>query len=354
MANAFRGTLFRQRLDNVLASYARTATRHQVASLPVSIEGDITSNAKLLRECSLGLTEEQIALTLQMINTDWSQPLDHGEPLHHFCEPGCCGTEREFRARMRLVLDGLFAHLFACPLLYRWKNFDEACTWVARGMVIRGLLKQVWGLCKQDAADSLDDLVALQAMDEDNPDMNPSLRQQVRVAKVMGLLSEPDAAARCLKTLLVSRPLTTYMDKMAFLETCRSRFRLRLRGFEMKESKCTLSTLDDIVELALDVIQGRAGRSVVAEFSKMLTTPCSDAMWYDHLGLGKAGCVELLLIGAADGYRRLVLPFMCQPWQLLGMSTQSPAAALASMEAQRAQHGGCAACMDPLFSKASA
>ncbi|CAE7874586.1 unnamed protein product, partial [Symbiodinium necroappetens] len=165
-------------------------------------EADIASNAKLLKECSLELTEEQLDLTLQMLNTDWCQPLDPGEPLRHYCAPGCCASTKAFRLRMRAVLDGLFAHLFACPLLYRWKNFDEACTWVARGMVIRGLLKQIWGLCKQDAADNLEDLVSLQAMDEDNPDMNPSLRQQVRVAKVMGLLSEPDAAARFLKTLL--------------------------------------------------------------------------------------------------------------------------------------------------------
>ncbi|CAE7274512.1 unnamed protein product [Symbiodinium sp. CCMP2592] len=251
MANAFRGTLFRQRLDNVLASFARSAVRHEVASLPPSTEQEVASNTLLLRECSLGLTEDQVALTLQMLNTDWCQPLEHGEPLRHYCEPGCCASARDFRKRMRLVLDGLFAHLFACPLLYRWKNFDEACTFVARGMVIRGLLKHIWGLCKQDAADSLEDLVALQALDEDNPDMNPSLRQQIRVAKVMGLLSEPDAAARFLKTLLVSRPLTSFMDKMSFLETCRSRFRLRMRGLQLPHSKCTHSTLDDIVGLAL-------------------------------------------------------------------------------------------------------
>lgn len=195
--------------------------------------------------------------------------------------------------------------------------------------------------------------MALQALDEDSPDVNPSLRQQIRVAKVMGLLSEPDAAARFLKTLLVSRPLTSYMDKMAFLETCRSRFRLRMRGLKLPQSQCTHATLDDIVQLALEVTQGRAGRAVVADFATMLTSPPSDVMWYNQLGLGKASCMELLLIGAADGYRRLVLPFSCQPWQLLGVSTGTPEAALASMEAQCRQHANCDQCSDPLFSKVS-
>ncbi|CAE7274608.1 unnamed protein product [Symbiodinium sp. CCMP2592] len=83
----------------------------------------------------------------------------------------------------------------------------------------------------------------------------------------------------------------------------------------------------------------------------MLTTPPSDVTWYNHLGLGKASCVELLMIGAADGYRRLVLPYMCQPWQLLGVSTSTAASALASMEAQCRQHSNCHECSDPLFSK---
>ena len=352
MAHAFKGTVFRQRLDNVLGLLARRATRREVASLPASTEQAIRDNAALLELCSVGLDEEQRGLILQMLNSSWTQTLGNGEALQHECPPGCCGSQRIFHKKMRQVLNALFSNLFPCPLLYRWKNFDEACAWVARGMLIQGLLRVVWALCKQESADN--EFMELQALDEDNPDMNPSLRQQVRVAKVMSMLAEPDSAARFLKTLLVSRPLTTYMDKVGFLETCRARFRLRMRGLKLPlpHSQCQHSGLNEIVALALDIIQGRAGRGVIADFGRMLAAPPNDVLWHTHLGLRKADCVDLLLIGAADGFRRLVLPYMCQPWQLFSTVNQSVDAALASFQALRAQNAACEKCQDPMFAKA--
>ena len=139
------------------------------------------------------------------------------------------------------------------------------------------------------------------------------------------------------------------MDKMSFLETVRSRYRMRLSGLALPESKCTRSTQDDMVDLGLEVFLGRAGRAVVAEFGEMLLTAPDDIIWH---GLDKRDCVELLLISGADSFRRLVLPFACLPWQLFGAVKQAPEAAFATLQALTRQHGQCPKCADPMFSKA--
>ena len=189
MANATKGTLFRQRLDNVLQSMVQKAERLEVVTLPASTREATRKNAQLLEMCSADLDEDQRALVLQIFNTDWDEQMSSTDHIKHICEPGCCSSMGVFRRRVKEALDALFGHLFPVPLLYRWKGFDEACAWTARGLLLKGLLRVIWALCKSDSADHPEML----ALDEDNPDMNPSLQQQVRVAKVMQLLSEPDS-----------------------------------------------------------------------------------------------------------------------------------------------------------------
>ena len=152
----------------------------------------------LLQMCSTDICEDDRELILTMLNTSWLDKFEPGQHLLHICEPGCCGNDAAFRCRLRKVLDTMFSHLFTAPLLYRWKNFDGACEYVARGMVVQNLMRAVWALCKNDNADFLEDLHQ-STMDLDNPDNNPSACQQVRVAKVFQLLCEPDATAPWLK-----------------------------------------------------------------------------------------------------------------------------------------------------------
>ena len=213
MANATRATQFRQKLDKVLNSLAQQAQRQVVASLPPSM-GDLRRrHAHMLNLVSGGLDEDQQELVLQMLNTDWRETLEPGDRLHHVCEPGCCSSESSFHLRMKQVLQLLFSHLFSAPLLYRWKGFDEACAYVARGMVIRKLLRTIWTLsCKADRAghsDAFAEQAQAQQLDEDHADACPSIKQQIRVSKVMQLLAEDDATDPCPKKRFVRRVLPT-------------------------------------------------------------------------------------------------------------------------------------------------
>ena len=162
--------------------------------MPTSIQECRRRHVALLQVCSTDISEADRELILTMLNTSWLDTFEPGQSLLHICEPGCCGNDAAFRCRLRKALDCMFSHLFTAPLLYRWKNFDGACEYVARGMVVRNLMRAVWALCKNDNADFVEDLQQA-TMDLDNPDNNPSACQQVRVAKVFQLLCEPDATA---------------------------------------------------------------------------------------------------------------------------------------------------------------
>ena len=151
----------------------------------------------------------------------------------------------------------------------------------------------------------------------------------------------------------MTRPLSNYMDRVSFAEVARSRLRLRSRGLELKESRCQHHmNPKNVAELTIDIMTGVSGWKVIDEFQQYLEAPSEDPMWHHELGVRKRDCVSLLVIGAADAYRRLILPSQCLPWRLFTVVNQSPPDALATMRQLKTTYTGCTHCMDPLFAQA--
>ena len=129
---------------------------------------------------------------------------------------------------------------------------------------------------------------------------------------------------------------------------------MKQQGLCLPNSKCQHSNTEAIVKLNLEVLSGEAGRTAVAGFCDMLLAPPNDEAWFPQLGiLTKASCLDLLFLGAADAYRRLVMPYGCLPWNMLRIVRQSPHAALATLKALQQQYRSCGHCIDPVFSQAA-
>ena len=193
--NATKATQFRSRMDNVISTLAQRSRRQLVAALPPSVRELQRRHNDQLLLCSSSMDGDDRALVLQMLNDDWQEPIERSGYLTHLCAPGCCSSENVFKTKMKRCLNILFSSLFSPPLLYRWKGFDEAAEFVTRGLMIKGLLRHIWKQCQQESSDFISELLEAQAMDEDCPEANPSVRQQIRMRKVMQLLAEPDALA---------------------------------------------------------------------------------------------------------------------------------------------------------------
>ena len=186
MAHASGTSLFRQRLEGGIASLVKAAKRSEVLALPQTTRDAVGRNAKKLKLFSTYLAEDDVDLILSMLNADWAEPMDEG--LVHMCTPDCCTSDMDFQRRMTSALRAAFGGGFEVPLLYRWKGFEAAAEFAARGVGVHGLLLSLWRSCRSDVGDITYDNTEL--LDEDSPDSNPAYKQQVRMSKVQLLLAD--------------------------------------------------------------------------------------------------------------------------------------------------------------------
>ncbi|CAK9027903.1 unnamed protein product [Durusdinium trenchii] len=193
---------FRQRYDTALDLLASNVDRICVGVLPERVRLSMKQNMSMLQACSHGLTEDDQGFIVSMLNESWLTELPPTGRISHYCHPECCRNTEECNSRMRRTLDLLLGHLFEVPLLYRWKHFEPALHFVARGLAAHSVLCWLWGQClsNEQLDGEVDDIAT---MSEDNPDVAPSLRQKIRVTKVMKLLRDELALVTFAKGLRI-------------------------------------------------------------------------------------------------------------------------------------------------------
>ena len=154
------------------------------------------------------------------------------------------------------------------------------------------------------------------------------------------------------KALVISRPLTNFMDQVSYAETAQTRLRLKSIGLELPGSKCP-SSRDEVIEVNLNILIGGAGQGAIAEYRKLLESPATADNWFADLGVSKDDSLPLLLIGICEAWRRLVLPYSSLPWQLLRVARMDVDDALDLVAALQKQHCSCPRCSDPMCAEAS-
>eukprot|EP00435_Cladocopium_sp_Y103_P046102 s1002_g13.t1 len=289
-----QSSLFRTRFESALDYVAARADHMCVAMMPDRVMQNKARNRLKLQLCSAPMTEEEQDFILSMMNEDWDLDIESSGQIVHYCEPGCCHSDESFHARMRKALEIAFGSFFEPPLMYRWKGWEPASHYLTRGLAIHKLLVFFWLRCmssddRQAAADGMEDL------QEDSPDASP--------------------AAMFVKSIIVTKPLSDLMDQISLVESIRHRLRMRRCGLGLADSQVQ-HTEEDLAELNLRLISGEEGCKTVANFCSILLSPNMGSqlgVW----GIPVLECVDSILLGMADTWRRTVLPFQCQPWQCL-------------------------------------
>ena len=123
------------------------------------------------------------------------------------------------------------------PLLYRWKAFEPACSYAMRGVVVHKLYLRLHRamMTKRKMKDEAAE------WDEDDPDINPGLKQEIRMAKTVKLIHGATYLSDLSKARLISKPLADYMSELSLLESCRRRLYLRAMKFSLPGSKAASS-----------------------------------------------------------------------------------------------------------------
>ena len=148
----------------------------------------------------------------------------------------------------------------------------------------------------------------------------------------------------------MTQPLSQFMDQVSYVEVAQTRLRLRSSGLELRESRCQQNRAE-VALMNLQLVTGGTGNNVADGYCNLLQLPQSHPVWCSDLGVSKQDCLPLLFVGACDGWRRLVLPYDCMPWQLLKVLSMEPAAALDFAADLQKQHCRCSRCRDSGFSQ---
>ena len=346
MAHVSQSTLFRQRLHAAIKLLAQQAERHEVASLPDTIVAGINDNRKKLSICASDLTDAQQDQLLGMLNHRWSEPLTDGK-LQHWCAPGCCSSLPEMRAKMEEALMSSLGNGFEVPLLYRWKHFEPAVDYTLRNTAMHGLLAHIWPQCMNSKQD---DILLEQVVDDDAPDLDPSIKQQVRLTRVYRLLCQPDTLAKLAQCVVLTRPLAAFMDRASLVDTVRHRFYLRVRGLN-PPSNCPYGE-EELRSMNLDLLTGERGLEVVQQYYHLLLSEPESADWFPEFDLPYTKCILLIFTTMCDSWRRLVLPYQSITSSCLRIASMSSQEGLEFLWREQQKVGACILCKDQHFAQA--
>ena len=117
----------------------------------------------------------------------------------------CCQNRAEALAKGLKLAVGFFMQNFSVPLLYRWKHYDEAASYIKAGCLIHALLPRALANLKTTATH--DDLIEL----VEQPDLSAAVQQLLHSndnAEEINELEESFTARNAKRTSLVQREMT--------------------------------------------------------------------------------------------------------------------------------------------------
>ena len=167
-------------------------------------------------------------------------------------------------------------------------------------------------------------------MVDETPDETGELscvaKQQRRLRTTVGFVESPKSKIDLTHALVVGKPLEHYMNSAFALDKKMTRL-----NFEMKAAGSGAMP-QSLVDLVADVrkhvhkfITGRAGHTVVLEYTELLQAPLQSERWTvlgpdctstDYL---EAYVTNVALLG--DSWRRLEFKFLCSPWDVFDLAT---------------------------------
>ena len=149
-----------------------------------------------------------------------------------------------------------------------------------------------------------------------------------------------------LKSVVLTRPISNYMDHLSFLETVRIRTRLRLQGI-LSNSQCKMLP-DEFILANMRMITGDCGLETIHDYFNILQSP-EDLQWSTDFALNPNECLPIVLTAMCDAWRRLVLPFSGMPWKLFRLADMSDEDGLRFLHSSGLEAGSCQKCQDPFF-----
>lgn len=189
LTRAMKSTRFQERFSTAVDTLANKLVRRTVPCVPPMVQEWLDEFQNFRSMALAGIPRGDQSVCLQIFNNIWFQDgvvndCSFAHTWCHWCGPGCCSDEIEFRARAKQALRALLQVFPDVPLLYRWKHFEPCLQYVIRGSMCHRVLQYCLLACS-----SPDNQAKLEALDQDSPDLSFSVKQEVRLSKAIAMLT---------------------------------------------------------------------------------------------------------------------------------------------------------------------
>lgn len=134
--------------------------------------------ANFLREFAAGVHPAKIAALLMIDNGDMTS-----DRFVHICL-GCCDSKMAAFEKMYAVLLAVLIRGYPVPLLYRWKHYEPAKGYLARGLGLHNVLRQVMDCMKSGKSAYIEDLLGKGATGETHAQENAERQNKAGGAAV--------------------------------------------------------------------------------------------------------------------------------------------------------------------------
>ena len=196
--------------------------RHRVNQLPAGARHWKMLNHLKLNRCFLGV-DAGFAIEFELFfNHHYGS-----DDVIHWCLGCCDNDEAAFDNALRL-LEIALCSFYDVPLLYRWKHFPLAVSYVKLGMTPHKILLRVMRLVLQDL--TAEKLAEYQRMDERDMELDPATKQRVRSSKVKKMLEDDRLPARLTTACAITSPITHVMSEQFEMAERAQHLRLAMRS----------------------------------------------------------------------------------------------------------------------------
>lgn len=337
LSHLFECLSFRKAFATSMASVVSSSFIYlQTAELPPQAEKWAKTRASLKKfyNSDSKLRRAQLDKCMQFLNGDYES-----ESVFHFCidngqDPPCCSDRQDSLKKALQLIVPFFARGYAAPLLYRFKHYSPAVSYIRLGCACHSLLiRTLRGMSSLDSTNNTSDqsdfinslLGELQdpefsaSLFTNDHDDNDSWHQQNSKRKQL-VQQEVTKASFPQSAILVDtmiRPMDEAINKLFARST-------RLTQLTTLGSFCpswnTLASKNKA--LFCDMVSGRFGWEIISDYQSLLTGQFANA---EEAGLdvSSASCLQTALTMAiiimSDTWRRFVHDYSGYPFKLFSL-----------------------------------
>ena len=296
---------------------------------------------------------------LQLLNGNSMEPV-----FTHWCLPGCCDSQQESLKKVTEVAIPLFSRGFQCPLLYRFKHYTVASSYLRTACCCFHLLPQVLtqlnavaneqdsklvdGLL-QNAGASVEHTELGDLLDND---LSFSLQNSVRRRKVVEQVSKAEFPQSVIMVDVIVNALE-YGSNALFKRTS-----LLTRMSNLGSHHPEYTTLaKECMERFLDMASGSFGKRLVERTVLLLDDGLQEMIDLGGFSPTPERLVlffRLIVSCMSDLWRRMIFEFSRYPWKWFDILAQDLSLKqfvekFDQVQAQSTSH--CCSCVDSEFSQ---